>query len=160
MTDSIIYTLLNEVRALRALIEAQAAKESADAEELERLRESECNRAAWLARAKEQRGYHQNASFDRVWAETCELADLARMHFGALRPFADLGNTTLEVLPDTAHGGWCWGGHEQDQKITTWLGPTDFGTAMEAYAEHQRRVLRHLDKELNIRNIDKDQAND
>jgi hypothetical protein len=38
-------------------------------------KDTSSKRGFWLYRAKEDRGYDQNVSFDVVWADTCALAD-------------------------------------------------------------------------------------
>lgn len=42
---------------------------------MEGMKESAAARAQWLSRAKRQRGYDDNISFDHVWRDTCEAAD-------------------------------------------------------------------------------------
>lgn len=70
--------LLLEMAALRAERD-EADRRAGAAERLLADRDdSIMRREQWLRRAKEERGYGQNTSFDRVWSETCALADRAK----------------------------------------------------------------------------------
>ena len=43
--------------------------------EIDDLKDTQSRRKDWLSRAKRERGYDDNVSFDHVWKETCEKAD-------------------------------------------------------------------------------------
>jgi hypothetical protein len=67
-------------------------------------------RRGWLYRAKNERGYSQNVSFDTVWAETCAKADsaeAAEAQCVSLRKALEDGKRSITdiVLKYTVHGG-------------------------------------------------------
>ncbi len=65
---------LDEARKDRDRVQAIAFRL---ADQVETLEDKARKRRSWLDKAKEQRGYHVNVSFDTVWAETCAKADRA-----------------------------------------------------------------------------------
>ncbi|WP_411839683.1 hypothetical protein [Paracoccus sp. ME4] len=63
--------------------------------------------------------------------EKFEAADPVLRLVEAALPFATAGLNQLEVRPGE-DGGWVWGGKEQNQRIHTWFGPSEFGNLMAA----------------------------
>jgi len=63
------YAARNELRLFRRVQELEDRNRQ--------LEDEAAARRGWLYRAKRARGYDDNVSFDRVWAETCAKADLA-----------------------------------------------------------------------------------
>ncbi len=77
-------SLVTAASAQARIAALEAERDDADrrAGAAERLLEGKTDRIIkrerWLRDAKEARGYHQNISFDRVWADTCAAADRAQ----------------------------------------------------------------------------------
>ena len=70
--------LLSQNEALRSERDEADRRAGAAERQLADRNDNIMRREQWLRSAKEQRGYDRNTSFDRVWAETCTLADRAR----------------------------------------------------------------------------------
>lgn len=83
--SEVVPRLVRAASAQARIAELEAERDEADrrAGAAERLLEERTDRIAkrerWLRDAKEARGYHQNVSFDRVWADTCAAADRAAL---------------------------------------------------------------------------------
>ncbi|ALJ08273.1 hypothetical protein JL11_07900 [Brevundimonas sp. DS20] len=83
--------------------------------QLEDKTDSIVKRRQWLSRAKAERGYHDNTSFDRVWADTCAAADRAQAAEARADRLAKFGrhiNWELSFcyLDDESEPG-CWAVH-------------------------------------------------
>jgi len=78
--DSLVTAASAQARMAELETERDDADRRAGAAErlLEGKTDSIIKRERWLRDAKEARGYHQNISFDRVWADTCAAADRAQ----------------------------------------------------------------------------------
>ncbi|CAB4157890.1 hypothetical protein UFOVP681_52 [uncultured Caudovirales phage] len=87
-TQALLDTALEAVIDAKLVAEAKLAEVEKERDAADRdagaaerkmadMQDSQIKRNDWLWRAKKERGYDQNISFDKVWAETCAKADSA-----------------------------------------------------------------------------------
>lgn len=94
-------TTKNELKLFRRVQELE--------EQNARLEKDAAGRRSWLWKAKQERGYSDNVSFDTVWAETCAKADaleasqaeVASLREGIERAVTFIGYGAVQSAADT-----------------------------------------------------------